>query len=183
MSIIAIPYGAYWCTPFARWQGTLAHLHSLSFAARVARDALVAREIALTEFDYSVLGLTVPQRHRFYGLPWLAGEMGAAHIGGPTVMPAGAAGCALAITTGRVSNGPHLPLVLNDIIFARETGAELETMNNYGCSLICGHPQAPSGMRAIIDLSEELALLGGGDGLFHGCAAGDTAMAVVLRVH
>ena len=200
MSIIAIPYGAYWCTPFARWQGTLAHLHSLSFAARVARDALVARDIALTEFDYGVLGLTVPQRHSFYGLPWLAGEMGAAHIGGPTVMQAcatgarvlgqagqeiasGAAGCALAITTGRVSNGPHLPFALNDIIFARETGAELETMNNYGCSLIWGHPQAPTGMRAIIELSEELALLGGGYGLFHGCAAGDTAMAVVLRVH
>ena len=186
MSIIAILYGAYRCTPFAGWQGTLAHLHSLSFAARLARDALVAREIALTEFDYSVLGLTVPQRHSFYGLPWLAGEMGAAHIGGPTVMPAcasGAAGCALAITADCVSNGPHFPLAFNDIIFARETGAELETMNNYGCSLICGHPQAPSGMRAIIDLSEELALLGGGDGLFHGCAAGDTAMAVVLRVH
>ena len=77
----------------------------------------------------------------------------------------------------------HNPFALNDIIFARETGANLETMNNYGCSLIWGHPQAPTGMRAIIELIEELVLLGGGYGLFHGCAAGDSAMAMVLRVH
>jgi acetyl-CoA acetyltransferase len=398
---IAIPYGAYWCTPFARWQGSLAHLHSLRFAARVAGDALAARAIALSEFDYGVLGMTVPQRHCFYGLPWLTGEMGAAHIGGPTIMQAcatsarvlvqaaqeiasGAAACALTITADRVSNGPHLyypnplgaggtgetedwvlgnferdplagcnmlataencarrwrvsreeqhalvlrryaqylaasvpdaegrtfqsrymvtplavpdqrgkrvvatlsadegvqattadglarlapvlpdgsvtfgaqthpadgnagmvvttparakalsrdaavrieiiasgqsrtelaympaapiaaaqralasanltvkdlaaikshnPFAVNDIIFARETGADLEAMNNYGCSLIWGHPQAPTGMRAIIELIEELVQLGGGYGLFHGCAAGDTAMAVVVRVH
>ena len=401
MSVIAIPYGAYWCTPFARWQGSLAHLHSLRFAAQVAREALTARAIAVTEFDYGVLGMTVPQRHCFYGLPWLTGEMGAPHIGGPTIMQAcatsarvlvqagqeiasGAAECALAITADRVSNGPHIyypnplgtggsgesedwvlgnferdplagcnmlataencarrwqvstaaqhavvlrryeqylaatttdadgrtfqsrymvtplavpdqrgkrvvttlsgdegivatsaaglarlapvladgtvsygaqthpadgnagmvittaararalsrdpsirieivasgqartelaympmapiaaaqralasaglgikdlaavkshnPFAVNDIIFARETGANLDTMNNYGCSLIWGHPQAPTGMRAIIELIEELVLLGGGYGLFHGCAAGDTAMAVLVRVH
>ena len=401
MSVIAIPYGAYWCTPFARWQGSLAHLHSLRFAAQVAREALAARAIAVTEFDYGVLGMTVPQRHCFYGLPWLTGEMGAPHIGGPTIMQAcatsarvlvqagqeiasGAAECALTITADRVSNGPHIyypnplgaggsgesedwvlgnferdplagcnmlataencarrwqvstaaqhavvlrryeqylaatttdadgrtfqsrymvtplavpdqrgkrvvttlsgdegivatsaaglarlaplladgtvsygaqthpadgnagmvittaararalsrdpsirieivasgqartelaympmapiaaaqralaraglgikhlaavkshnPFAVNDIIFARETGANLDTMNNYGCSLIWGHPQAPTGMRAIIELIEELVLLGGGYGLFHGCAAGDTAMAVLVRVH
>ena len=38
------------------------------------------------------------------------------------------------------------------------------------------------GTRAIIELIEELALCGGGFGLFTGCAAGDTAMAVVLEV-
>ncbi len=401
MSVIAIPHGAYWCTPFARWQGSLAHLHSLRFAARVAREALAARNIDARVFDYGVLGMTVPQRNSFYGLPWLTGEMGAAHIGGPTIMQAcatsarvlvqaaqevasGAAGCALTIAADRVSNGPHLyypdplgpggsgdsedwvlgnfdkdplagcnmlataencarkwqvsreeqhalvlrryqqyraatapdtegrtfqsrymvtplavpdrfgkrvvatltgdegvhetsaeglaklapvlkdgtvsygaqthpadgnagmvvttaerarelardpsirielvasgqartelafmpaapigaaqralaaaglamsdlaaikshnPFAVNDILFARETGAPLETMNNYGCSLIWGHPQAPTGMRAIIELIEELVLRGGGYGLFHGCAAGDTAMAVVLRVH
>ncbi len=401
MSVIAIPYGAYWCTPFARWQGSLAHLHSLRFAAVVAREALAARAIALSEFDYGVLGMTVPQRQCFYGLPWLSGEMGATAIGGPTIMQAcatsarvlvqagqevasGAAECALTITADRVSNGPHLyypdplaaggtgesedwvlgnferdplagcnmlataencarrwqvstaeqhalvlrryeqylaasvpdaegrtfqsrymvtplavpdergkrvvatlagdegvrattaeglarlapvvkhgtvtygaqthpadgnagmvvttparakalsrdpairieihssgqaraelaympvapiaaaqralasaglgikdlaaikshnPFAVNDIIFARETGTDLEAMNNYGCSLIWGHPQAPTGMRAIIELIEELVLMGGGYGLFHGCAAGDTAMAVVLRVH
>ena len=37
-------------------------------------------------------------------------------------------------------------------------------------------------MRAIIELIEELADRGGGYGLFHGCAAGDSAMAVVIEV-
>ncbi len=55
-------------------------------------------------------------------------------------------------------------------------------MNNYGCSLIWGHPQGPTALRAIIELIEELALRGGGTGLFEGCAAGDTAMATVVRV-
>jgi acetyl-CoA acetyltransferase len=55
-------------------------------------------------------------------------------------------------------------------------------MNNYGSSLIWGHPQAPTGMRLIIEVVEELALLGGGYGLFTGCAAGDTAAAIVLEV-
>ena len=35
-----IPYGAYWSTPFARWQGSLAHLHSVEFAAHVAKAEL-----------------------------------------------------------------------------------------------------------------------------------------------
>jgi acetyl-CoA acetyltransferase len=63
-----------------------------------------------------------------------------------------------------------------------QTGCDLKNMNNYGCSLVWGHPQAPMGTRAIIELIEELALKGGGFGLFTGCAAGDTAMSVVLEV-
>jgi acetyl-CoA acetyltransferase len=55
-------------------------------------------------------------------------------------------------------------------------------MNNYGCSLVWGHPQGPTGLRAVIELIEELVERGGGYGLFHGCAAGDTAMAVVVEV-
>jgi acetyl-CoA acetyltransferase len=55
-------------------------------------------------------------------------------------------------------------------------------MNNFGCSLVWGHPQAPMGTRAIIELIEELAGRGGGRGLFAGCAAGDTAMAAVIEV-
>ncbi len=396
---IAIPYGGYWCTPFARWQGSLAHLHSLKFAAHVAREALAARGIAPTVFDHGVLGMTVPQKNSFYGLPWLAGEIGAGQVGGPTIMQAcatsarvlaeaareiaaGSASCVLTITADRVSNGPHIyypnpqgpggtgetedwvlgnfecdpfaecnmvttaencarqwqvstaeqhdlvlmryaqyqtaltltngqsfqqrymplpfavpdqrfkktvatlssdegihpttaeglqklkpvapngtitygaqthpadgnagmivttparaatlsrdpginirvlafaqaravlammpaapieaaqralaaanlgiadlaaikshnPFAVNDIIFARATGAKVEAMNNYGCSLIWGHPQAPTGMRSIIELIEELVIKGGGYGLFHGCAAGDTAMAVVIKV-
>jgi len=28
-----IPYGAYWSSPFARWQGSLAEEHSLTLVA------------------------------------------------------------------------------------------------------------------------------------------------------
>ena len=76
----------------------------------------------------------------------------------------------------------HNPFAVNDIIFAKEMGNDVMQMNNYGCSLIWGHPQGPTGMRAIIELIEELVLLGGGYGLFHGCAAGDSAMAVLIEV-
>ena len=392
-----IPYGAYWSTPFVRWQGSFAHLHSIEFAAHVARRELAKRKIDPMIFDYGALGISVPQKHAFYGLPWLMGMAGAAQAGGPTLMQACATGVrtvlaatqeievgmamtALAINCDRTSNGPHLyypnprgpggtgvaedwvmdnfgcdpqgghsmlataenvakdhgittaeqhevvlrreeqyrqaladdsaflrrfmtlpfevpaanyqktaaildgdegvgqstpeglarlkpvlaggtvtyggqthpadgsaaivvasrdaarelsanpkiavrlhgfglarvglarmpeatvpaarnalqqanlpigqmaaikthnPFALNDIYFARQTGADLMKMNNFGCSLVWGHPQAPMGTRAIIELIEELALRGGGYGLFTGCAAGDSAMAVVLEV-
>lgn len=392
-----IPYGAYWSTPFARWQGSFANLHSIRFAAHVARAELARRDIDPLLFDFGALGLSVPQKHAFYGLPWLMGEIGAMRAGGPTLMQAcatgvrtllaatqeieaGMAAVALAVNCDRTSNGPHIyypnprgaggtgtaedwvlenfgcdplgghsmlqtaenvakkhgvttaqqhelvlrreeqyadalrddraflkrfmtlpfavptpdfrktavtldgdegvsqstveglaklrpvmdggsvtfgaqthpadgnagivvttperarelsanpkiavrlhgfglartelacmpeatipaavraleqagraigdmaaikthnPFAINDIVFARETGANLATINNYGCSLVWGHPQAPMGTRSIIELIEELALRGGGFGLFAGCAAGDTAMAVVLEV-
>jgi acetyl-CoA acetyltransferase len=76
----------------------------------------------------------------------------------------------------------HNPFAVNDIVFAREMGCDLMAMNNYGCSLIWGHPQGPTGLRSTIEMIEELAMRGGGYGLFEGCAAGDTAMAVVIKV-
>ena len=76
----------------------------------------------------------------------------------------------------------HNPFAVNDIYFSREMGVKKEAMNNYGSSLIWGHPQGPTGMRLMIELIEELVLLGGGYGLFTGCAAGDTAAAVVIKV-
>jgi acetyl-CoA acyltransferase len=71
---------------------------------------------------------------------------------------------------------------VNDIVFARDTGFPVDKMNNYGSSLIFGHPQGPTGMRCVIELIEELTLRGGGTGLFTGCAAGDTGMAAVVKV-
>jgi acetyl-CoA acetyltransferase family protein len=390
-----IPYGAYWSTPFARWQGSFAHLHSLRFAAEVAKLELTRRNIDTARFDYGILGTTIPQTHCFYGLPWLTGLLGADHVGGPTVNQACAtsarclqmaaqeiaddsAGCALVLTADRTSNGPtlvypnpnnpggaadsenwvldnfsrdpyagvamvqtaenvakryqidtgeqhdgvlqrhrqysdavergfqqrfmtlpcevpdarfrktiavlegdegiyptsadklatlkpvveggsvtlggqthpadgnsamivatrekarelsrdtgveirllgfglartekahmpyapipaaqkalaragltiadiravktHNPFIINDIVFARETGFAFGRMNNNGCSLIWGHPQGPTGLRAIIELIEELVENGGGYGLFSGCAAGDSAMAVIIAV-
>ncbi|SVD56763.1 uncharacterized protein METZ01_LOCUS409617, partial [marine metagenome] len=46
-----IPYGAYWSTPFARWQGSLSHLHSLEFAAHVGKQELAKRNIPLDDID------------------------------------------------------------------------------------------------------------------------------------
>ena len=76
----------------------------------------------------------------------------------------------------------HNPFVVNDLYFAQAMEFGAERMNNYGSSLIFGHPQGPTGMRLVLELIEELASRGGGYGLFTGCAAGDTGAAVVLKV-
>jgi acetyl-CoA acetyltransferase len=76
----------------------------------------------------------------------------------------------------------HNPFAVNDLWFARETGADLEAMNPFGSSLIYGHPQAPTGARGLIELMWALHDRGGGRGLFTGCAAGDTGAALVVEV-
>lgn len=76
----------------------------------------------------------------------------------------------------------HNPFAVNDLWLHREIGFPLERMNPMGCSLIYGHPQAPTGLRAIAELTQALILKGGGVGLFTGCAAGDMGAAVVIEV-
>ena len=76
----------------------------------------------------------------------------------------------------------HNPFAANDVVMAKVMGLDLNSMNNYGCSLIYGHPQAATGARLIIEGIEELALKGGGYLLFSGCAAGDTAASIVIKV-
>jgi acetyl-CoA C-acetyltransferase len=76
----------------------------------------------------------------------------------------------------------HNPFAVNDLWLNRETGIPIEAMNPYGSSLVYGHPQAPTGARALAELIEALAERGGGLGLFTGCAAGDTGAALVVRV-
>jgi acetyl-CoA acetyltransferase len=76
----------------------------------------------------------------------------------------------------------HNPFALNDLFLSDELDIPIDKMNNFGCSLIWGHPQGPTGMRLVIELIEELVLDGGGYGLFTGCAAGDTAAALVIEV-
>ncbi|MFQ5943148.1 MAG: thiolase family protein [Anaerolineales bacterium] len=395
-----IPYGAYWSTPFCKWQGSYADLHPIKFAAGVTVQALEERELEASEFDALYLGTTVPSRSSFYGAPWLAGLIGAEEITGPTISQAcatsarvigsaayeveanaanGSTPALLCVTADRTSNGPHMvypnplapgakpeiedwvwdnfnedpfacnamietaenvarergietqaqhevvlmrhaqyeaaladdsafhrsfmvspvevnptgrkvlaevttdegiypttaealgklkpvlpdgtvtfggqtypadgnagmvvtgreraakmsrnpsiqirllafgqgrarrgfmpeanlpavnraldiagievadlaaikthnPFAVNDICLSDSFGIPLEKMNNYGSSLIWGHPQGPTGMRLVIELIEELVRLGGGYGLFTGCAAGDTAGALVLEV-
>ncbi|GAB0154321.1 thiolase family protein [Marinobacterium sp. BA1] len=394
---VEIPYGAYWSTPFAKWQGSLQHLHAMKFAAWVAKKELAQRDIDPTLFDSGVLGMTNAQYQSFYGAPWPLYELGATHTPGHLLsqvcatgvrglfataseIALGMADTSLLMTADRCSNGAHIyypastgpggygqsedqvtynmqhdaiaghsmiqtgenvakqfgisreeldavalrryeqyqdalkddqafqkrymtlpftipnssfrkevgnlngdegvfpttteglaklspvneggvvtfgnmthpadgnaamilttadkaqalsndpgirinicgfgqartdlahmpaapidaaaraltaarvdysqikaikthnPFAVNDVAFARATGVDVMQMNNFGCSMIWGHPQGPTGMRAIIELIEELVLLGGGYGLFTGCAGGDQGMAVVLRV-
>ena len=56
---VYIPYGGYWSTPFARWQGSFTHLHPMAFAADVARNALRERDIAVGIIMTFALGLGI----------------------------------------------------------------------------------------------------------------------------
>jgi acetyl-CoA acetyltransferase len=76
----------------------------------------------------------------------------------------------------------HNPFAANDLFLAKKLGIDVMGMNNYGSSLIYGHPQGPTGGRLIIEGIEEVVMKGGGYLLFAGCAAGDTAAAMVLKV-
>ena len=76
----------------------------------------------------------------------------------------------------------HNPFIVNDINMAKRMGFDVMNMNNYGSSLVYGHPQSPTAGRIIAELLEEVVMLGGGYGLWTGCAAGDTAAAMIFKV-
>ncbi len=76
----------------------------------------------------------------------------------------------------------HNPFATNDLNFAKKMGIDVMKMNNYGSSLIYGHPQAPTAGRIIAEMLEEMVILGGGYCLWAGCAAGDTGAAMVFKV-
>lgn len=76
----------------------------------------------------------------------------------------------------------HNPFAANDIYMSKTLNLDINTFNNYGSSLIFGHPQAPTAGRSIIEGIEEAAMRGGGYVLFTGCAAGDTSAALILKV-
>ena len=77
----------------------------------------------------------------------------------------------------------HNPFTINDIVMTKVLGVDDRIFNNYGSSLIFGHPQGPTTMRLLIELIEELVIKGGGYGLLAGCAAGDTGAALVVKVN
>ena len=76
----------------------------------------------------------------------------------------------------------HNPFAVNDFNMAQKMGFDVNWMNNYGSSIIFGHPQGPTGGRLIAELIEEVVILGGGYGLWAGCAAGDTAAAMAFKI-
>ena len=97
----------------------------MKLAARVASSVLANRDIAPESLDALILGITVHQRQSFYGVPWLAGMIGATNAIGPTISQACATSArvvaaaalevesgqretALAIACDRTSNGPHV---------------------------------------------------------------------------
>lgn len=77
----------------------------------------------------------------------------------------------------------HNPFIANDIYMARELGIDVMGFNNYGSSIIFGHPQGPTVARLLVEAIEELVLKGGGCGLVTGCAAGDTGATLVFRIN
>ena len=118
-----IPYGIYWSSPFAKWQGALANLNALPLAAYTGKQALAARGYDMAQIDLAILGLTNPQKGSFYGLPWVTGLMGIDRVAGPTIQQAcatsvralqmaaqevvcGTATSALLVMADRQSNGP-----------------------------------------------------------------------------
>lgn len=76
----------------------------------------------------------------------------------------------------------HNPFAVNDAIFAKELNFDWAKMNKTGCSLVWGHPQAPTLTRTIIEGLEEAVDLGGGYVLIFGCAAGDVGTAGIFKV-
>lgn len=76
----------------------------------------------------------------------------------------------------------HNPFAANDIYMANELGIDVNGFNNYGSPLVFGHPQGPTAGRCIIEGIEEVVAAGGGYLVFGGCAAGDTATGMVLKI-
>lgn len=76
----------------------------------------------------------------------------------------------------------HNPFIVNDMVLAKELGLKAENINNYGSSLVWGHPQAPTVARLLIEGIEEAVLKGGGYVMITGCAAGDTSATLILKV-
>ena len=62
-----IPYGCYWSSPFVRWQGNFANQNSIKFAAELTTLALNKSNLKPDSFNSIYLGITIPQKHSFYG--------------------------------------------------------------------------------------------------------------------
>ena len=76
----------------------------------------------------------------------------------------------------------HNPFIINDLFFAKQMEIDPFKFNNFGSSLIFGHPQGPTATRLIIEGIEETVLAGGGYFLWTGCAAGDCGAALILKI-
>jgi acetyl-CoA acetyltransferase len=163
---VEIPYGAYWSTPFVRWQGTFQHLNAFQFAAWVARNELDKRSIDKSSIHTTMVGNTIAQHHSFYGAPWVAGLAGlATGSTGPTMNQACATGTrlligaaqevqcgltevSLLIATDRTSNGPHVYYPQPRGVGGTGSSENL-VIDNFSCDPLGGH--------AMLDTAENVA--------------------------
>ncbi|MBC2744879.1 MAG: thiolase family protein, partial [Desulfosarcina sp.] len=76
----------------------------------------------------------------------------------------------------------HNPFVVNDINFAKKMEIDADGFNNYGSSVIYGHPQGSTATRLIMEGIEETVMEGGGYLLWTGCAAGDCGASLILKI-
>ncbi|WP_018924368.1 thiolase family protein [Salsuginibacillus kocurii] len=76
----------------------------------------------------------------------------------------------------------HNPFIVNDLYLGKALNIDPFHFNNYGSSLVFGHPQAPTVGRLLIEAIEETVDKGGGYALVTGCAAGDNGAAIVLKI-
>ncbi|MDY6825625.1 MAG: thiolase family protein [Bacillota bacterium] len=76
----------------------------------------------------------------------------------------------------------HNPFIANDLYLAKKLGIDANSFNNYGSSIVWGHPQAPTAGRLMVEGIEEAVIKGGGYVLVSGCAAGDTAAAIIFKI-
>lgn len=81
-----------------------------------------------------------------------------------------------------VSIKNHTPFITNDLHLSKELGIAKSRINNYGTSLVFGHPQGPTVGRLLLEGIEEAVIKGGGYVLACGCAAGDSAAALIVKV-
>ncbi|MHA2203857.1 MAG: thiolase family protein, partial [Candidatus Hodarchaeales archaeon] len=144
-----VPYGCYWSTPFVRWQGSFSSLNAIPFAAEMTTRALKDRNIVSNSFDSLYFGITIPQKHSFYGQTWFAGLIGAPGITGPMIAQACATStriianaaseieaspndrCILTVTCDRTSNGPHI-LYPNPLAPGGKADVENWVWDNFG---------------------------------------------------
>ncbi|NNF99614.1 MAG: thiolase family protein [Desulfobacteraceae bacterium] len=76
----------------------------------------------------------------------------------------------------------HNPFIVNDLNLAKKLDIPAESINNYGSSMIFGHPQGSTAARLIIEGIEETVMKGGGYFMWTGCAAGDCGASLILKV-
>src|SRR5680860_1928616 len=61
-----IPYGGYYSSPFIRWQGSIANVHSLPLGAATAKRWMAEKGIDAGIIDYVNFGCTIAQPRVFY---------------------------------------------------------------------------------------------------------------------